>query len=257
MKVATLNIWGFNGPWRERLALIRAELERLRPDLLGLQEVNTRDGVCQAEEIAGGLGYEVAFGPALQREDGSSYGNALLSRAPILAQRVHQLPVLDVEPRALLSVRVQTEHGALPVFVTHLDWELDRGYARLAQVRHIVATMAEQAQAELPPVLMGDFNAEPDSDEIRYLRGLAVVEGAGTHFADAWTQAGDGTAGTTFDRRNDYARAAREPSRRLDYIFTRGEPLSAELAFATPTEVDGVTVWPSDHFGLVADLALV
>lgn len=255
MRVATLNIWGYNGPWRDRLALIRAELERVRPDLLALQEVNTRDGVCQAEEIADGLGYAVAFGPALQREDGSSYGNALLSRVPILAQRVHQLPVLDVEPRALLSAVVQTEHGTLPVFVTHLDWELDRGYARLAQVRHIVATI-EHAGAGLPPLLMGDFNAEPDSDEIRYLRGLAVVEGTSAHFADAWTQAGDGTAGTTFDRRNDYARAAREPSRRLDYIFTRGEPLRAELAFATPTEIDGVTVWPSDHFGLVADLSL-
>ncbi|MNC88930.1 hypothetical protein D3C83_48050 [compost metagenome] len=70
---------------------------------------------------------------------------------------------------------------------------------------------------------------------------------------------GDGSYGATFDRRNRFAALAHEPPRRIDYIFVRGpdrkfrgEPLSTRLAFATPTG----DVWPSDHFGLVTEIAV-
>ena len=39
LRVATLNIWNRFGPWEERLAAIRAGVEVLSPDILGLQEV--------------------------------------------------------------------------------------------------------------------------------------------------------------------------------------------------------------------------
>ncbi len=71
--------------------------------------------------------------------------------------------------------------------------------------------------------------------------------------------------GYTYGRTNGYAAKTREPSRRIDYIFVRGpdrqfrgEPLLAELAFHTPSlspAAEG-SVWPSDHFGVVADLAI-
>jgi endonuclease/exonuclease/phosphatase family metal-dependent hydrolase len=256
VRVATLNLWGRSGPWKDRLRLIRAELGRLSPQLVGLQEVK-RDGVCQAAEISEGLGYEIVYAPASER-DGVTQGNALLSRLPVREQEVFALPTAPgIETRALLYARIETAHGELPVFVTHLDWQGDHGAARLAQVRFIAARAAELG-ADLPPVIMGDFNAEPDSDEIRYLRGLHVADGESVRFSDAWIWGGDGSAGPTFSRVNDYARSARVPSRRIDYIFTggdeklRGEPLRTELAFATP-EGD---VWPSDHFGLVSDLVI-
>jgi endonuclease/exonuclease/phosphatase family metal-dependent hydrolase len=256
VRVATLNLWGRNGPWPDRLALIRAELGRLSPQLVGMQEVK-RDEACQATEIAEGLGYEIAYSPALSRE-GVTLGNALLSRLPIREHRTLALPTAPgIETRALLYARVGTDHGELPVFVTHLDWQGDHGAARLAQARFIAARAAELG-ADLPPVIMGDFNAEPDSDEIRYLRGLHVADGESVRFSDAWVWGGDGTAGETFSRANDYARTARVPSRRIDYIFTggddllRGEPVHTEVAFAAPH--DGV--WPSDHFGLVSDIVV-
>ncbi|WP_113703815.1 endonuclease/exonuclease/phosphatase family protein [Nonomuraea lactucae] len=263
LRVATLNLWGTNGPWPQRLDLIRRELARLRPDVVGLQEVMREDGYCQAREIADGLGYEIVYGPACDR-DGRIQGNAVLSRLPVREQREFALPTGGEEPRALLYALLQSEHGDLPVFVTHLTWQQSHGSTRLRQVRHTVARVAElsPAMTRLPPVVMGDFNADPDSDEIRYLRGLAVVEGQSVYFADAWTYGGDGSAGATYDRANDYARQAREPSRRIDYIFTggdellRGEPLHAELAFTEPEVLDGVRVWPSDHYGLVADIVL-
>jgi hypothetical protein len=79
--------------------------------------------------------------------------------------------------------------------------------------------------------------------------------------------AGDGP-GYTYDRKNHYAATAVEPPRRIDYIFVRGpdrwyrgETLQARLAFDTAEyrsdESDGATpLWPSDHFGLVADITV-
>lgn len=254
LRVATLNIWGTNGPWPDRLRLIRQELAVLGPDVVGMQEVIRVDGHLQTDEV--GLGYETVYGPAHERGE-TTQGNAVLSRFPVLDQRTFPLPVAGFEPRSLLYALLDTPHGRLPCFVTHLNWQPDHGAIRVEQVRFIVERVRE-LPAELPPVIMGDFNAEPDADEIRYLRGLAVVDGTSTAFADAWTYGGDGSAGATFDRANDYARAAREPSRRIDYIFTggdeqmRGEPLHTALAFDRAEE----HVWPSDHFGVVSDIVV-
>jgi endonuclease/exonuclease/phosphatase family metal-dependent hydrolase len=273
LKIATLNIWNKAGPWPERLRLIRTQLAELAPDLLGLQEVlrlsNPPAGLTpegdQATEIAQGLGYQSAYAPAADYGSGLWFGNALLSRHPIRESHAIALPGAESgEHRALLYALVETPFGALPVFVTHLNWKLHHGSIRLAQIRFIVERIFELApidDQQLPAVLMGDMNAEPDSDEIRYLRGLATIEGKSVYFSDAWRYAGDGP-GHTFDRRNRFAAIAHEPPRRLDYIFVRGpdrklrgEPLATRLAFATPEGEGDNALWPSDHFGLVTELA--
>ncbi len=271
LRIATLNIWNKQGPWDERLPLIRGELESLAPDVLGLQEVlrMVDEGVDptpardQATEIADGFGYEIAYGSAMHYGSGLHLGNAILSRHPIKESKVFALPGKESgETRSFVYALIDTPHGELPVYVTHLNWKLHHGSVRLRQVRFLLERMFELSpidESRLPPVLMGDFNAEPDSDEIRHLRGLAAVDGETVYFADAWICAGDGSPGATFDRRNHFAALAHEPPRRIDYIFARGpdrkfrgEPLSTRLAFATVGENE---IWPSDHFGLVTDIA--
>jgi len=278
LRVATINVWNKGGPWLSRLPLIRRELERLGPEIVGLQELlrfcpeNAADAPLtthndQLTEIADGLGYQLAYGIASDYGNGLKFGNGLLSRHPISVERTFQLPGGDSgETRALLYASCETPHGSLPVFVTHLNWKLHHGAVRQRQVAFIAERIAELAPvggSHLPPVLMGDFNAEPDSDEIRYLKGLCSLEGKTVYFADAWTYAGEGP-GYTFDRTNNqYAAKAHEPPRRIDYIFVRGpdrqfrgEPLRAELAFNAPELGGPEPIWPSDHFGLVADLAI-
>ena len=250
LRVATLNLWGRRGPWPDRLELVRAEVRRLSPRLVGLQEV-MRDPTCQAEEIAEGLGYEVVYAPATEFDEGTM-GNALLSDLPVLEHRVLALPTEPgIETRALLYALVETpDGGELPVFVTHLDWQPDRGVARLAQTRFIAERAAELAPDGRPPVLMGDFNAMPETEEIRHLREPS----GGAGFTDAWLHAGDGSAGETFSTVNAFARRAGVPSQRIDYVFTGdgATPVRTEVAFRTPRG----DVWPSDHFGLVSDLEI-
>jgi endonuclease/exonuclease/phosphatase family metal-dependent hydrolase len=275
--VLTLNVWNRSGPWPERLALVKRELARLSPDVIGLQEVMrlVRPGtheplspeLDQAAEIANGLGYQIAFAPAADYGNGLVMGNAVLSRFPILATRAFRLPDRGTgESRALVYALLDAPWGRLPVFVTHLNWRFEHGFVRLDQVAYVTERIEELAPprgALLPPVLMGDFNAEPDADEMRYLRGLHVKDGASVYYADAWIYAGDGGPGTTYDPRNDYARQNREPPRRIDYIFARGpdaklrgEPMRAELCCTAPEPGPDGPVWPSDHFGVYAELQM-
>jgi len=277
LRVATINIWNKSGPWLARLPLIRRELERLQPEIVGLQEVlrfrpdAALDAPLTAEndqltEIASGLGYQLAYSAASDYGHGLKFGNALLSRYPISAERSFQLPGSESgETRSLLYACCQTPHGSLPVFVTHLNWKFHQGSIRQRQVVFIAERVAELspiAGPDLPPILLGDFNAAPEADEIRFLTGLCALAGKTVYFADAWAFAGEGP-GYTYDRRNHYAAKAREPSRRIDYIFVRGpdrrfrgEPLRAELAFNLAEQDGAEPVWPSDHFGVVADLSI-
>jgi endonuclease/exonuclease/phosphatase family metal-dependent hydrolase len=270
LRVATLNVWNMQGPWAARLELIRRELRELAPDLLGLQEVlrfapDGADGADQASVIGEGLGYSIAYAPAGVYGKGLTLGNALLSRFPILEQRGLPLPGSESgETRSLLHALVDAPCGRVPVFVTHLNWKLHHGRFRARQVRFIADVIFELApvsDAIFPPILMGDFNAEPDADEMRFLRGLATLEGKSVYFADAWVYAGQGP-GYSYDRRNPYAALFHEPPRRIDYILVRGpdrrlrgEPLSARLCFAEPQPAPDGPVWPSDHFGVVTELA--
>jgi endonuclease/exonuclease/phosphatase family metal-dependent hydrolase len=265
LRVVTLNIWNNQGPWTERLRLIRRELTALAPDIVGLQEVLHLDQappgtVDQAQAIGEGLGYHTAFASAWHIGGGLQFGNAILSRWPIAVAENFQLPCdPDDETRGLLHCAVDAPWGQIPVFVTHLSWKLHQSDVRQQQVAFIVARVKERAPVDggFPPILMGDFNAEPDSDEIRYLRGHNSRLGRSVYFADCFAVAGDGSPGYTFARENPYALRAREPNRRLDYIFVRGpdrqlrgEPLAARLCFATPES----GVWPTDHYGVMAEI---
>lgn len=278
LKVVSLNIWNKSGPWPERLALIRDELLALEPDLVGLQEVmrfrppggeheSFRPEHDQATEIAQGLGFEIAYAHAADYGGGLEMGNALLSRHPIVESDRLPLPGSESgETRSLLYCLVDTPAGRQPVFVTHFNWKFHHGSIRLRQAAFVAERIAELAPIKadlLPPILMGDMNAEPDSDEMRFLRGLHTYEGKSVFFADAWIYGGDGSPGTTYDPNNDFARPNREPPRRIDYIFVRGpdrllrgEPLRTRVVFTAAKHGPNGRIFASDHYGVYSEISV-
>jgi endonuclease/exonuclease/phosphatase family metal-dependent hydrolase len=262
VSVATLNLWNLADPWPARLAVIRAELARLRPDVLLLQEcVRVADfDVDQARDVTEGLGHphvlqaNVPGGPY-------PFGNAITSRFPLDDTAVVTLPREGTDDgRCLLLARARTPWGPLPIACTHLNWKLDEGHVRVAQTRFVVERLtAFTRDDDLPALLGGDFNAEPDSDEVRYLRGRTGLGGPCVYFNDCFAAAGDGSPGHTFCGRNPYGAASREPDRRIDYVFVRGPndrlqgvPLEARVCFDEPTD----DVWASDHYGVFTRIEL-
>jgi endonuclease/exonuclease/phosphatase family metal-dependent hydrolase len=262
LRIVTLNVWNRQGPWERRLPLIRAGLQALQADLIGLQEIIAQEGgSSQADAIAGGLGYETAFGVAHDLGGGIHFGNAVLSRWPIARRQVFKLPAAgSAESRSLLMTEIAAPAGAIPFFVTHLNWKFHEGAVREAQVQVVAEVVKREApMSGLPPVLVGDFNAEPEACEIRFLKGLQSLGGKSTFFGDCFGQTGDGP-GYTFDaRHNPFAAPTHEYPRRIDYIFVRGpdklvpgQPLSSRVVLHELT--DGVT--PSDHYGVMAEISI-
>jgi endonuclease/exonuclease/phosphatase family metal-dependent hydrolase len=200
------------------------------------------------------------WAPASRERDGLTLGNAILSRWPITAQAQAWLPAGGPEEEGRLAVHahIDTPGGVLPVFTTHLTYALGRSQVRVAQVRALAGFVAAQAtDCAYPPVVTGDLNAEPGSDELRLLGGLLTAPAApGLVLIDAWRYADPGDPGFTWDRRNGYQANSMVPDSRIDYVLVgphrqgRGRVLSARLAGTAP--VDGV--WPSDHFAVVAEL---
>lgn len=257
-RAATLNIWSRFGPWEERLEAIRAGLRSVAPDIIGMQEVLRLEDFDQAKLCADGLGYEIAWGVASENH-GFAHGNAILSRWPIVRTEVIPLPNGGSdEHRSVIFAEINAPFGKVPFFCTHLNWKFHHGHVRVLQVKALAEAVARLAPVEaFPPVVVGDFNAEPDADEIRYMKGLTGFGGPCVYFADSFGVAGDGTPGVTFSKSNAFAGPLREPERRIDYVFVRGpddaqrgEPVEAKVCFDQPHQ----GIYPSDHYGVVATI---
>lgn len=270
LRVVTLNCWNVAEPLDARLALIRDEIARLAPDVVALQEIIVRrDGFDEAAAVLDGLGYQRVFGASFRwtpagewvdrTGEGDAFGNVVAARWPLVDSHVETLPGLDRDDRrSVLATIVDTPAGRLPVLTTHLEWRFDAGHVRERQVVAVAALVDRwKERATLPPIVCGDLNAEPDSTEIRFLKGLASLDGRSTYLQDAWAVAGDGSPGYTWDNRNRFTALMHEPNRRIDYVLVglpdrdgRGWIESAQVVFDVPRG----DVFASDHFGVLADV---
>ncbi len=261
LKILSINIWNRSGPWERRRELLRAGIDALDPDVIGMQEVMSDGAHTLAHEATDGLGYHVVYGEAKPLSGGISFGNAALARWPLAVAEVVPLPSVDTdEHRSLLISEVQTPAGALPFLVTHLAWKFHHGYVREQQVQAIGAAIRRRepiAAQRLPLVMTGDFNARPDAAEVRFLTGLQTLGGASLFLCDCFDVAGEGP-GYTFDARiNPHAAPTLEPPRRIDYVFVRGPDkwsrgVTRAARVVLSDVVDGVA--PSDHFGVLAEI---
>ena len=209
--LATWNIHaGVGTDGRFGLERIAAEVARLDADVVALQEVDAYQGRSRGinmwRELGLRTGMAAFFGPNLLGPDPEAaapdghpgrwvpqYGNAVLTRLPVVAVENHLLsrpggPAM--EPRGCLEV----DFGTWALLATH--WGLD-GAERQAQSRDLCTLVRRSDAAGRPAVVLGDLNAVRVSPEVERLRALRLDAGAG--------------AGPTFP--------ADGPTRRIDYAF--------------------------------------
>ena len=259
LRVLTWNVWGRFGPWQEREAALIGTLEALAPDVVALQEAwCDRGGQDQATQLAKALGYHGAYGGGTFLAEDWGTGSGLLSRWPIEHHEYREFPASapDRWGGAALFGRIAGPRGPLSAFSVALDWPPHASAVRQSSVRHLVSFALEVAGPAFPTVICGDFNAPPDSDELRMLTGRADTAAPGFALFDAWEMAGNG-GGHTWTRHNPWAAPALLPDRRIDYVLVgrprrggAGHVVGCAIAGAEP--VDGVV--PSDHYAVVADL---
>jgi len=229
-----------------------------------LQETIRTDDYDQVVDL---LGAEFHIVHSHAREPNGS-GISIASRWPISAVRELDL---NVTPRtadfacATLVAEIQAPQPFGPVLlVNHFpNWQLDYEYERELQavlaVRCIEGMVAQHSRHV---VLAGDLDAEPDAASMRFLAGKQSLDGMSVCYRNAWDNRHPCEAGDTFTGRNPLVAEMNWdwPFQGIDHIFVRcgrhGGPtlqiVGCELAFNEP--IGGI--WASDHFGLVADLAL-
>jgi endonuclease/exonuclease/phosphatase family metal-dependent hydrolase len=134
-------------------------IDSLHADVIALQEVDSwpaEDGEpAQMEFLAHTVGLHAISGPTMERKNGH-YGNALLTRLPILDVRKLDLTVNRREPRGALDVQLDVGGGVpLRVIATHLGlMPSERRY----QVQKILEWVAQDHDGETTTVLLGDIN---------------------------------------------------------------------------------------------------
>jgi len=276
VRVVTLNLWGLEPDLERRLALAERQLRVIEPDVVCLQEVrhlDGRKGPTTAHRLAEALrmpsvvyatASEWPAGHFAANEPAGEDGLALIARHPLLEQRVRELPEPRTgERRVLLSGRfgVPSADQGFWVHNTHLHWRLADGIARERQVVAIDDAVRDTESAA-PQVICGDFNCEPDSDEIRFMTGKHTLAERRTHYQDAYAHVHPHEDGFTWCAKNAATRRKRslDVDRRIDYVFVttrqkdgRGTIRSCDV---TLDQRDDMGDCASDHYGVVAEIQL-
>lgn len=176
-----------------------AELINARhPDFVCLQEVDYRTLRCGLQDFLGKLAEQTGMFPYFCQSisyQGGGFGVAILSRYPFFkAAKIVSKIEGAREARATGWVYVQLPDGnIIRVASTHLA--LESSQITIRNIADINANILKDTS--VPTLLIGDFNATPDSDAIKYCK-------------IKWQEIGAG-AGFTIPSDN--------PNRQLDYIM--------------------------------------
>ena len=201
VRIMTYNIHnGFNTDGYLGMEAIAQVIEESEADIIALQEVS-RGWVINGRLdmmtwLSQRLHMPYVFGPAT----GPLWGNAILSRYPVMEYTYHELPPRD-QPllRSFIVATVNAGNGTqLHIIATHLHHINEDTDIRQLQAKTILEFRGSAGHT----VLLGDLNADPDYPEMEMLR-----QGG---FVDAAVAAGDTPA---------YTSTSDSPERRIDYIW--------------------------------------
>jgi len=234
--VMTYNIYGARSGGIPNLQVIADVINRVKPDLVALQEVDrftTRNGknVDIAKELGALTDMDYFFAKA---EDmyGGDYGDAVLSKLPIKEKKAYNLsvtPELGGERRSVARILVEVDGKEIYFISTHLD-HLSSEANRIRQAHELVDLVKGFGK---PMITAGDFNAKPDSETISILRNYF-------------------TLGCKNNNCNQFTFSTNNPDRVIDYIMYAPLNAFSVANYSTYTWANK----ESDHFPVIATIQL-
>jgi endonuclease/exonuclease/phosphatase family metal-dependent hydrolase len=237
----------------ERLAMAAAELGALEVDVVGLQEASAgrRRGTV-ARRLADALGFDAVSAPVMSRTRLGRLaaavmrldeGPAILSRFPIVASGVAPIRCGDPFARLLLCAEIAVPSGLVDVCSTHVTRSACQGES--------LHDLVQARRRDRPFVLLADLNATETAPALR-----RFLEAG---FVDAFRAANPGVPGPTVWQ--PVRAAERLARRRVDYVLVApaaaARVVASRVVLDTPRRAaDGGVLWPSDHYGVLADLEI-
>lgn len=216
------------------LKRIAAVIQDAAATVVGLQEVDRFYGERsqfkdQAKELATLLDCDYSYGPNVKiasqhlEFESSEYGIATLSRYPITSNEHLLLTSFGKEQRGVLKSTIDVNGQTINVYNTHLGLDSE---SRQAQVTELINMMSEDPR---PSVLLGDFNAQPDSQEIQSLLEQTDLTDTFAQFQDAYSIPSD------------------RPNRRIDYIFTSTSIVDKDQTVIQTEASDHLPIFTTSH----------
>jgi len=279
----------------QRAAGVAREIGATQPTLVGLQEVSEwRTGpfgsrtptasTVQFDQLQSlldalnqqGLHYKVlGVRTGLDVEAPSSLGfdvrvtdrDVMLARTDLSVSELHvanvqiqnfatnlsypSLTGLIPNPRGWIAVDARIRGTNYRFITTHLEAGSDQ--VQVAQAREL---LRGPASTNVPIVIGGDLNSAANGGPDTAAAYNTLIAGG---FADAWAVAHPGDSGYTWPLHpEDTFPASAAPTERIDLVMVRNgiSVLGAERVGNTTADLTPSRLWPSDHSGVVADVAM-
>lgn len=171
IQVITSNIrYGWTDDYRYDPFVHPRWLKPRLPGILGLEEVNKGHTSGAYSDLYRLYQKLLPGGRWFYGDAHYGFGNALFTRYPVLGHEVRTYRAKDMLKRSCLKVTLTIQGRPVDVFVTHLSHLDPPNPVREAQA----AELAGWLKAETKPwILLGDFNAQPDSGEVRAIEAVA------------------------------------------------------------------------------------
>lgn len=253
---------GHHPNWENRVEMIAREINQVRPDVIGLQEIRFHPtyNATLIKSLTNFIGTsnqkfdrhmltdllelipEYRFShwqPGMHYKDGIVEGVALVSRYPIIETEYADLGqnAEDGNLRVCLKAVIAHPKQEFLFYNTHLTYGKQ---GQIPQATEVLAFMNRTRCANLPQILTGDFNICKS-----YTAPLSILV-AQDSLKDAWKSANGDENGFTFPSWN--------PKERLDYILYQGfkDPCLCSISGYALSKDS----WPSDHCCVYADFLL-
>jgi endonuclease/exonuclease/phosphatase family metal-dependent hydrolase len=219
---------GFNTDGRLDLEALAQVIEESGADIIGLQEVSRGWVINGSVDMLSWFSHRLKMPVVSGPTEGQLWGNAILSRLPIVDSESVPLPSESLLLRRGYTVaEIDMGRETVRLINTHLHHIGEDSEMRQQQVPGLIKAW----NGEQRTVIMGDLNAEPESPEMQMLYDAGLV--------DISAVIGP-TPRYTFD--------STDPYQQIDYIWTSGDLGATDFVIPQSTA--------SDHLGVVATLVL-
>ena len=243
-RVTTINLEQDHKRWPLRRPLIEAEIARLKPDILALNEVSlplqTARTLCAFATSTTGVPHNLV---QQTRVNGLSEveGEALITTFPVVETGNLDFRTQDI---VALVARLIVAGVPIDVYVTHLYRSVGEDSLRLFQVQRLLGWIDSRPDA-VQTLVCGDFNATLDKPSAALMASrFRPTQTAPT----AFTALADDKGGIShpYWPRMD---------RCIDYVWVSEglKVLASGTCFDQPSP-DDASLWPSDHAGVWADI---
>lgn len=258
VKVITINILFEMDTWAQRRELLVEGLAAQQADLIGLQEVKLPEdnSAWLAQQL------NMPYVQLVPYKGLDNYGAAILSRYPF-----RQQDTLDLESQGRVAQYVQVEVDSQPlVFCNgHYYWYPGPNPKRVKQVQLLLDWLGK-LPPDMPIVAVGDFNGMPETPAIALMRERFTSAYAAIHGHEP-----EYTCPTPLKKQRSWQRRLvkylvsswlnrtwRPWRGTLDYVFInqRLRVRHCQLILTSPAPNDRF-LYPSDHFGIAAELEIV